>query len=57
MNVRKDLRVRDRRLVGQIPRHGTVVTVKGAAVRVHWEDEHEPSVVGPVIQAKRASGS
>lgn len=57
MNPRKGHRARDRRRIGQIPRHGTVVSVKGAAVEVHWEDTHDPSVTGPVIQAKRGSGS
>ena len=32
--------------VGQVPRHGKIIAVKGNSVEVSWDDEHT-SIVSP----------
>lgn len=45
MELRKGVRVRElTKKVGQVPRTGTVLDVRGATVEVRWDDGHTSSL-------------
>jgi hypothetical protein len=50
MRLRKGNRVRElAKKVGQVPREGKVVAVRGATVEVLWDDGHRSSVTGDYL--------
>jgi hypothetical protein len=50
MRLRKGNRVRElAKRVGQTPRQGRVVDVRGATVEVLWDDGHRSSVTGDYL--------
>jgi len=45
MELRKGMRVRElTKKVGQVPRHGTVLSVHAHAVEIRWDDGHVSSL-------------
>jgi len=45
MELRKGVRVRElTKKVGQVPRTGTVLRVRGSTVEVRWDDGHTSSL-------------
>ncbi|HLA67456.1 MAG TPA: hypothetical protein VJP05_08250 [Acidimicrobiia bacterium] len=58
MRLRKGMRVRElSKRVGQIPRSGKVLAVRGPTVEVQWEDGHVSSLTGAYLDPIRIERS
>ncbi|OFW66453.1 MAG: hypothetical protein A2Z12_05350 [Actinobacteria bacterium RBG_16_68_21] len=54
MRLRKGMRVQElTKRVGQIPRQGSVVAVRGPTVEIRWDDGHLSSVTGAYLEPIR----
>jgi hypothetical protein len=55
MQYRKGMRVKElTKRVGQVPRMGRVVAVRGRSVEVEWDDGHVSSVTGSYLFPAKA---
>lgn len=58
MRLRKGMRVRElSKRVGQIPRHGVVLAVRGPTVEIRWDDGHVSSLTGAYLEPVPAQHS
>ncbi|MFH1104036.1 MAG: hypothetical protein V1757_03695 [Actinomycetota bacterium] len=58
MRLRKGMHVRElSKRVGQIPRSGKVLAVRGPTVEVQWDDGHVSSLTGALLETYRVEHS
>ena len=58
MRLRKGMHVRElSKRVGQIPRAGKVLAVRGPTVEVQWDDGHVSSLTGAYLETFRVEHS